>query len=128
MIFELVACTVYWGIIQKNMHHPVKKVCRHIIPLLCLIVEFCLVGTPFSMRHYLPTAVLGITYLTLNFILSKYNNIVYKILSWDSIQTASLLSAIAVCSFLFHLIFVFVSKQKLMKFRNTGNIIKSKQD
>ena len=85
-------------------------------------------ATPFSMRHYLPTAITGISYVSLNYVISKFGEPAYKILSWDDSKTAILIIGAGVFSFITHMILVLISKRKINKFRSEDQIQESNQD
>ena len=110
MSCEVIVTLLYWSIIHKTGHPINKKICLHVIPLLALIIEFGLVYAPFLMRHFLPIAITGILYLTMNFILSIYGETAYKILSWKNYSTVILILAAIVISTLTHTILVLISK------------------
>ena len=118
LVFEVVITVVYWAFMSRPKHNFGTKICIHIVPIISLTIEFCLMATPFSMRHLLPTFIVGILYLIINFTFSKLSQPVYKILTWDDYHTVLRLGVGIMLIVVIHIILTFLSKRKTKYFKD----------
>ena len=117
LLSEVVITVIYWAFLARPKHELAYKVCQHIIPLISLTIEFCLMATPVKMRHFLPSTTTGILYLVANFTFSKISKPVYK-LTWKDANTAIFLGVALILYIITLLILTFLSKLKIKYFYN----------
>jgi hypothetical protein len=86
------------------------------MPLLSLLLEFCLVATPYISRHFLTTSIIGIGYVITNITAAKTLGIAYPGLTYDNWESYVLLAFILAFIIFINVILTCISSIKLKKF------------
>jgi len=118
LMSEVMITVIYWALLAKPKHELAYKVCQHIVPLISLTIEFCLMATPVKLRHFLPSTITGILYLIANFTFSKISTPAYKKLTWKNANTVIFLGVALILYIITHFVLTFLSKLKIKYFYN----------
>jgi uncharacterized membrane protein YwaF len=102
---------IFWTVLWPNMPHESPKnldglltLLDHTAPLTLTLIEWCLNGIRFELRHLLPQLLMIVSYGALNLTWTKVTGTsVYPVITWDT--PAAWASGIAVIPF-FMLLFV----------------------
>jgi hypothetical protein len=118
LVVETLVSLFFWLLLYKDMvknpryEDPVKfleLIIDHIL-IIFLLLDCLVNSVPFVRRHMKAMVPIGVSYLTLNFAVTKYSGRpIYHVISWDSWATMIVVVGCLIVSVLLFLFFEFIS-------------------
>jgi len=118
LVVETLVSLFFWLLLYKDMvknpryEDPVKYlelIIDHIL-IIFLLLDFMVSTVPFVRRHIKAMVPIGVSYLTLNFIVTKYQGRpIYNVISWDSWLSMLILAITLLVSVFIFLFYEFIS-------------------
>jgi hypothetical protein len=122
LVLEVCITVIYWTLLHPNLFHSndhiIKKfslICDHTLPLMGLIIEYCVSNQPIVRHHFVVVMAVTIAYMVVN---------LYATLIWRApyeninlLEVDGLIKIVICLVFLIgvYLALVFITKKKLMQ-------------
>ena len=119
-VYEIIVVSFYWGVLFPSMnkdkptHKFILECADHIVPFMCLLIEYLFLNSvPFVRRQFPFVVAICFFYLVFNCVYSLNYHPIYEPITWRGFLGIALPIALIIVGILFLFVFEYLTKLKL---------------